>query len=650
MITKLRTIVIVCISLTLIAAQAQDNVGQSVIALLNSARNEADIPSLLVSPELNVAAQRHSDDMARNRVLDHTGSDGTAFWQRMVASGYNLTTGAENILLRNDTNSQSVYSQWKNSPPHRANMMSAEYVEVGIGYAQATDGTYYFTMVLGTRDGITAPSLPTATTAPPTRVLPSSTPTSSPTHTSLPPIATTLPPPTATLNAPVRTIIPATPLPTLTASITPIPPTSTPVLPPDLLLKYDDSVFSLINVSGGVLDLREVSFLGDDRDMNITVWDTPFLSQPLSGFTNGDCLQVWSLSDVIVYDKPADCETRHAWVGVFDRQLFWKDTDTFFVRNNGKIVGQCFAVDGECEVNLSREISQLATPIATQIFSTERDIRLIFNSDSLTVLNISGQTLNLHGLEFRSTSGRLPIEAWETEFLTRALSSIPAGDCIMAYLNDVQAQTQSASCGVRHGWIVVGDDADFWRNTNRFEVVKENIVLAGCVVANGTCDVSLEGNLGANSPTVAPQNPVQATPVVENSGGSQPVTTSSSSADLTMIYSNDSFTLVNTSGHTLDISRLIFESDNGVFSADRWNTDFLTRALSDFPSGDCLQVWGVNEELQSKPASCSTRHGWIAVTVGQQFWREALQMRVRNGVEQIGTCDLRAGQCVVNFP
>ncbi len=645
-----RLLLAVVVFIVVMSSAAQDAATESVIALVNSARTRAGLPVLVQSVELNIAAQLHSDDMAQAGRLDHVGSNGSQFWERMTNAGYILITGAENILLRGDTNAQAVFNQWWNSPPHQTNMMNRDYVEVGLAYATAADGGVYFTMVLGAREGVIAPLVVTATPLPPT-----STPLP-PTFTPIPPTATVTPLPTNTptitpLVPPTRTLSPLitpailTPLPTLTANSTSTPIITPTALPPDIRLIYDADSLTLLNISDVALDLSGLRFQSDDARMGVDVWDTEFLTERLDNFSAGDCLQVWGTEFNQLNDVIDDCETRHGWVAVNSSQLFWQGTTQFFVVNGGTVIGVCQVFDGVCDLSLDGvyTVEDNSSPLPVPV---GRDIRLIFNLDSLTILNIADVSLDLRGVFFQSNEGQLAIEKWNTEFLTASLSGFPVEDCLMVWTTQTDNQPAPLECETRHGWIVATDAEDFWRNVSRFEVVRDNRILAGCLVANGFCDVSLEGNLGANSPTLIPANPNSPTGTPVVSGG----VVTSSVTDLTMVYSLDSFGIINTSGRSLDVTGLVFESDNGVLGATRWQTDFLTSSLSQLPSGDCLQVWGVNEQLQSKPATCNTRHGWIAVASEAQFWRNVSQFRVRYGADFLGTCDARAGRCQLNFP
>ncbi|RMG88091.1 MAG: CAP domain-containing protein, partial [Chloroflexi bacterium] len=197
-------------------SHAQDGQAWAILNLLNADRNAAGLHSLTMNTQLVAAAQRHSNDMANGDFLSHTGSDGSEFWERIADTGYNMTSGAENILFRWDLSAAGAYQQWWNSPGHYNNMMNANYVEIGIAWAQAASGKYYYTMVLATRPGVQPPPIspPTNTPIPPTPVPPTSTP--------IPPTPV---PPTSTPILPTNTAIPSPIPPTaVVPSNTPIPP------------------------------------------------------------------------------------------------------------------------------------------------------------------------------------------------------------------------------------------------------------------------------------------------------------------------------------------------------------------------------------------------------------------------------------------
>ena len=157
-------------------------------------RNRALSP-LYFNLALQATAQQHSDDMASVDRLSHTGTDGSQFWERMQSNGYLLSAGAENVLSRGDSNPESAFQQWFNSEPHRLNMLNTDYQKVGIAYARAESGRFYFTMVFGARtDFVVATTIPTNTPIPTDTAIP---PTLIPTET-IPATPTTTP----TMQAP----------------------------------------------------------------------------------------------------------------------------------------------------------------------------------------------------------------------------------------------------------------------------------------------------------------------------------------------------------------------------------------------------------------------------------------------------------------
>jgi len=80
------------------------------------------------------------------------------------------------------------------------------------------------------------------------------------------------------------------------------------------------------------------------------------------------------------------------------------------------------------------------------------------------------------------------IREWDNGFLSRPLSAFPAGDCLQAWLFGIETTpAKPTECNVRHAYLAVGDARQFWRNTDRFTVSQEGIVLATCEVSDRIC-------------------------------------------------------------------------------------------------------------------------------------------------------------------
>jgi uncharacterized protein YkwD len=115
-----------------------------VLNLLNQERQKAGLGLLTLQPQLDAAANGHSADMACNDFFDHTGSNGSSPWDRILAQGYSYSYAGENIYAGSGMyeTPQRAVTAWMNSEGHRANILNANFTEIGIGYVH-TDTSYY---------------------------------------------------------------------------------------------------------------------------------------------------------------------------------------------------------------------------------------------------------------------------------------------------------------------------------------------------------------------------------------------------------------------------------------------------------------------------------------------------------------------------
>lgn len=81
---------------------------------------------------LNIAAQKHNDNMVRFNFFSHTGLDGSTPTTRVKAEG--LDVGAGENIAAGVSSAEGTFEQWWNSSGHRANMENCNYTHVGIGY------------------------------------------------------------------------------------------------------------------------------------------------------------------------------------------------------------------------------------------------------------------------------------------------------------------------------------------------------------------------------------------------------------------------------------------------------------------------------------------------------------------------------------
>jgi uncharacterized protein YkwD len=119
---------------------------QQLLNLVNNARRARGLVPVVACARLNLAAQRHSNDMAARNYFSHTAPapapSGAAFWQRILATGYRYTAASENIALGYTTATQ-VFNAWMASPGHRANLLNANVRHMGSGFARGTRGMYW---------------------------------------------------------------------------------------------------------------------------------------------------------------------------------------------------------------------------------------------------------------------------------------------------------------------------------------------------------------------------------------------------------------------------------------------------------------------------------------------------------------------------
>jgi len=80
------------------------------------------------------AARAHSEDMARNSYFSHTSRDGRSPSDRVESAGYNFRGTAENIAAGQMT-PEAVMAGWISSPGHCANLMDADYTDMGVALA-----------------------------------------------------------------------------------------------------------------------------------------------------------------------------------------------------------------------------------------------------------------------------------------------------------------------------------------------------------------------------------------------------------------------------------------------------------------------------------------------------------------------------------
>jgi uncharacterized protein YkwD len=112
-----------------------------VLNLVNQERKKAGCPALQERHQVWLAAAAHSDDMAKNKFLSHTGSDRSTPESRLFRYGHlHVRAWAENIAKGYSTPQKTV-DGWMASTGHRANILNCAFVYTGVAVSQP--GNYY---------------------------------------------------------------------------------------------------------------------------------------------------------------------------------------------------------------------------------------------------------------------------------------------------------------------------------------------------------------------------------------------------------------------------------------------------------------------------------------------------------------------------
>jgi uncharacterized protein YkwD len=115
--------------------------------MISGYRTNNGLPALTLDPGLTRLAEAQAALMARRDKLDHNA--GKPFVARLKASGYDAKTAAENVGAGYHTLAEA-FSGWRDSAPHRANMLLRGATRMGIAaiYTPASKYKVYWALIL----------------------------------------------------------------------------------------------------------------------------------------------------------------------------------------------------------------------------------------------------------------------------------------------------------------------------------------------------------------------------------------------------------------------------------------------------------------------------------------------------------------------
>ena len=119
---------------------------KEVIRLVNEIRVQYGLNALTENWELSRVARYKSQDMRDRGYFSHTSPTYGSPYDMMRAFGLSWRSAGENIAYGYRA-PEAVVSAWMGSSGHRANILSAKYTQIGVGYVQS--GNYCTQMVIG---------------------------------------------------------------------------------------------------------------------------------------------------------------------------------------------------------------------------------------------------------------------------------------------------------------------------------------------------------------------------------------------------------------------------------------------------------------------------------------------------------------------
>lgn len=129
------------------SAKASSITETNIFNLTNNERSKNGLSGLSWNYKLVQAARAKAQDMIDKDYFSHTSPDGRTPWNFITATGYNYIYAGENLGI-NFTSSEALMSAWMASGGHRANILSGNFKELGVGVVTGEYQGYTTTVVV----------------------------------------------------------------------------------------------------------------------------------------------------------------------------------------------------------------------------------------------------------------------------------------------------------------------------------------------------------------------------------------------------------------------------------------------------------------------------------------------------------------------
>jgi uncharacterized protein YkwD len=120
-------------------------------SMISQYRENNGLGAVAVDPDLVRLAESQSSAMAARNKLDHDVRAPLA--KRLATGGYHASVAVENVSAGYHTLAEA-FSGWRDSPPHKANMLKSGVTKLGIAASYAPDSKYkvFWTLILASTD------------------------------------------------------------------------------------------------------------------------------------------------------------------------------------------------------------------------------------------------------------------------------------------------------------------------------------------------------------------------------------------------------------------------------------------------------------------------------------------------------------------
>ncbi len=132
---------------------------EAAATMISLYRKNNGLGAVVIDRELMRIAESQSQAMASRNKLDHDVK--APLPKRLQAAGYPATLAVENVSAGYHTLAEA-FSGWRDSPPHRANMLQDGVTKMGIAasYAPNTKYKVFWTLILASNEPRDRPGIP----------------------------------------------------------------------------------------------------------------------------------------------------------------------------------------------------------------------------------------------------------------------------------------------------------------------------------------------------------------------------------------------------------------------------------------------------------------------------------------------------------